>query len=200
MATRVRTARLRSRLRRMVEELPKAADSAAFTSAQIAIERAHQHAADSGWAVNNEQVGFDFGLWMENTRNVEYVDEHWAIFNVRRMGTYEDFERIRQPARSGISREDMLWHTGMRMNDSFRRLIMDRPANRQALAEARREVWGDTTPQWWLLNYGNQGTGAANPKDGSFSIEQGGWEVAVDMDDIVSRTVNAHLRREGLLV
>lgn len=184
----------------MVNELPRAAATATYDVAQYAVRQAHQHAADSGWATDNEQIGFDFAKWLNNTRTPQVVDDRVGIFNVRVMGTYEDFERISQAPKSGIDKEDMLWHTGMRMDDSFRRLIMQRPANRQALSEARRQVWGDVTPQWWLLNYGNQGTGAANPKDGSFSIEQGGWNASVDMDEIVSRTVNAHLRREGLLV
>jgi hypothetical protein len=185
----------------MTTALPNVANSAAFDLASIAIERAHQHAADSGWAVDNDQVGFDFAKWLDNTRRVEFISGGaWGIFNIEAMGTAEDYERISQAPKQGLPKDEVLWHMGMRMNDSFRRLVMERPSNRSSLAQARQAIWGDKTPQWWLLNYGNRFAGALNPKDGSYSIETGGWEVAVDMQEIVARSVNAYLRREGLLV
>lgn len=202
MPVRVRTARLRSRLARMRQELPVAAMEGVYRVAESAIRHGQEHAWQNGWgAQDSSQVGFDMRQWVANTAYPEYAgDGVWGIFNVEKMGTYEDFEQIAQSPKSGVPRDEMLWHTGRRMGDSFRRLVYQNIGSRYALSEARQAVWGDKTPQWWLLNYGNRYAGAFPQKDGSYSIEQGGWEAAVAMEDIVSRAVNEHLRSQGLLV
>jgi hypothetical protein len=186
----------------MQKELPFAAFGAAHAVASSAIRHAHEHAAQSGWAVQDSgQVGFDFDRWVQNTKYPESDGSgaFWGIFNKERMGTYEDFEQIAQSPKS-VGRDELLWHTGRRMGDSFRRLVYQNVGSRYALAEARQAVWGDKTPQWWLLNYGNRYAGAFPQQSGSYSIEQGGWDAHIAMEEIVSRAVNYHLRSVGLLV
>jgi hypothetical protein len=201
MAVRVRTARLRSRLQRMARALPEAADSATWGLAHTTSYEVIQKAISDGWGTDDDQVGFDFQLWIDLARPVERVEEidGYGILNVERMGTADDFERIYQSPRS-VTRDEMLWHTGRRMGDSFRRLIVERPANKAALAEARQAVWGDKAPQWWFKNYGNLFAGAYPMKPGTYSIEMAAFDVAGRMEIEVSRYVNAYLRREGLLI
>lgn len=200
MAVRVRTARLRSRLGRMARELPRAAAQANFELAEYAARQVVAQAEADGWRSESDQVGFDFDKWVSNARIVETTGEgSLGILNVQRMGTAEDFEKIAQSPKS-VTRDELLWHTGLRMGDSFRRLIIERPANRTALAQARQAVWGDTTPQWWFKNYGNLFAGAYPQSAGTYSIETAAFGVAGDVEQVISRYVNAYLKSVGLLI
>lgn len=193
MAIRTRTARLRSRLQRLSRELPTAATGGAYDAAEAVKNFVHVQISQDWQGAATRQVGFDMGHFMDITDRVEAVEGSLGIFNVQRMGTADDFEAI-----SGVPD---LWHMGMRMNDSFRRLIIERPANRDMLADARKSVWGDKEPQWWFLNYGNVGYAGAYPTHpGTFSIEQVAFTSDRSVEQIVERSVNEYLRQRGILV
>ena len=194
MAVRTRTARLRSRLNRLARELPFAGHSAAYDAAE-GIKNFIQVQVGQDWAnAESEQVGFDLSNFNRIIDDVEVVEGGgFGILNIQKMGTAEDFEAI-----AGVPD---LWHMGRRMNDSFRRLIMDRPANRNMLADARNAVWGDKEPQWWFLNYGNVGRVGAYPvHQGTFSIEQIAFTSERSVEEIVERSVNEYLVSRGILV
>lgn len=203
MPVRVRTARLRSRLERLKIELPRAVESATYSVASHTTTQIVQQAESDGWRDDDDQVGFDFDQWRHNAYGVyTMANGYYGILSPEVMGTAEDFEKIAQnwwERRKGNDTEPTLWHTGMRMGDSFRRLVLNRPANKAALAEARQAIWGTKTPQWWFKNYGNYFAGAYPMKDGTYSIEVGANKMRSAIPGIVSNVVNAHLRREGLV-
>ena len=169
--------------------------------ARATVTQTVQNARDDGWQrPDASQVGFDFDQWERNVFPIEVLSStHVAIFDIQKMGTAEDFEQIAQSPKS-VGREEMLWHTGRRMGDSFRRLIFENAWARRDLAEARQAVWGTKTPQWWLLEYGNDYPGAYPSRLGTYTIQRTGYQMADEAEEIISRYVNAYLRREGLLV
>lgn len=186
----------------MVQALPAAADQAAYMVASNTVHTVINQARDDDWGTTDDQVGFDFQLWVDTARPVDRIGQgYYGILSPERMGTAADFEKIAQsPQRGGIPRDELMWHTGRRMGDSFRRLIAERPANREALAELRQSVWGAKAPQWWFKNYGSYFAGSYPMAPGTFSIELGAVKARDEVGNIVSRTVSAYLRRERLLV
>ena len=194
MAVRARTARLRSRLRRLQTELPRAASRGAYDAAE-GVKNFVQVQVQQDWqGAESQQVGFDLGNFIRIIDDVEVTGEGgYGILNINKMGTAEDFEQI-----AGVP---TMWHMGLRMGDSFRRLIVEKPATRQMLAADRQTIWGSKEPQWWFMNYGNLGMPGAYPVHaGTYSIEDIAYSSAGSVQDIVERSVNEYLTTRGILV
>lgn len=106
------------------------------------------------------QVGFDADLFIQNLRQTLDKDETgaWTIDPWEAGGDEEDFEQIAGkefgPVTIGDHSANSLWHAGTGRYADFWRLIHSNAAARFDLATLRQEVWGDKTPQWYLLNYG----------------------------------------------
>ena len=62
------------------------------------------------------------------------------------------------------------WHFGGRRGDLFRESVFNDPEEREDLERARRAIWGDKTPQWYLMENGFTGTGAYPPVPASHFI------------------------------
>lgn len=181
-------------------ELPRAAAEAEYDLARNTINLIQENARQD-WSNSDDQVGFDVGKWNILIDRPEVLPEGGVgILNVNRMGTAEDFEAIAQSPKEA-SRDTLLWHVGQRMGDSFRRLIIERPANLAALAEARQAIWGEKQPQWWFKNYGNFGyTGAYPTTMGTYTIETSAMAMSDDAERIVGQVVSNWLRSRGILV
>jgi hypothetical protein len=108
------------------------------------------------------QVGFDLARFQANIaapgplhvtgRGVGRI----GILSPDRMGTVEDFEAIAHiPA---------LFHqgTGDRAG-TWEHVVYPTIPLREEVAAMRRGVWGDKTPQWYLLEHGFSGDGAHPP-------------------------------------
>lgn len=70
------------------------------------------------------------------------------------MGTVEDFE--------AIAHEPGMFHHHTGDGQAFRE-VFEHEMTREAVARARQQVWGEKTPQWYLLEYGYAGDGAYPP-------------------------------------
>lgn len=191
MPVTVRTTRLQNRLKELQRELPRAVSGALATVAQTAIDIVQTNAS-SDWA-NNNQIGFDVGLWNRTIDQVEVLPAGgFGILNVQRMGTEQDYEEIfRVPG---------AWHMGSRRGEAFGRFVIERPGRVEATASLRQAIWGDKQPQWFFLNDGNLQGGAFDPRPGTHTIERSAFEVADDVRRIVSDKVNDRLRSLGVLV
>jgi hypothetical protein len=178
----------------MMKDLPTAVERGTFRAAD-GMSNQIQERVRSDWSnAESQQVGFNlfnFNRIIDKVHRTE--DNSWSILSLPEMGTEEDFERI-----AGIPN---LWHMGMRMGDSFRRLVLSSPGVRASLAEERSAAWGDKEPQWWFLNYGNQGRAGAYPTHaGTYSIETVAFTSSQSVREIVERSVNEYLVQRGILV
>lgn len=107
------------------------------------------------------QTGFDPDQFIENLRNslgkrrVNVIDGPWSI-DPWATGNEDDLEDI-----SGIKD---LWHMGKIRTEAYFRLIQGNPEANAELADERQSVWGERTPQWFLLEFGSPA--AAQPATG----------------------------------
>lgn len=112
-------------------------------------------------ADREDQVGFDLRQFLQNIRNpgplvIEGGMGTVGILHEPTMGTEGDFEAI-----AGIRG---LWHEGHRAGLAFKLGVFDDPDIREELARSRQQVWGDKTPQWYLLENGTLGVAGAYPQ------------------------------------
>lgn len=109
-------------------------------------------------AAREDQVGFDLAQFLRNIQQPGPLAikspgvASIGILDVIQMGTLADFE--------AIGEIPDLWHFGQRRGEAFRRQVFDYPDKRDDLARMRQAIWGDKTPQWYLLEHGYPGDGA----------------------------------------
>jgi hypothetical protein len=137
-------------------------------------------------AGREDQVGFDLSQFLNNIRDPGPLDINGArgtvgILDQERMGTLEDFD--------AISDDPELWHFGGGRGDLFRREVFEVPEEREDLEQRRRAVWGEKTPQWYLLENGFTGTGAYPPVPASHFIA-----LATRSDKIALKMRNAMVK------
>jgi hypothetical protein len=108
-----------------------------------------------------DQVGFNLNQFIANIAEPGPLEVSGArgtvgILDTERMGTEGDLD--------AISGDPKLWHFGSRNAVAFKLGVFDHPDVRDELARARQAVWGDKTPQWYLLENGTLGVPGAYPK------------------------------------
>lgn len=183
--------RLRTRLTNYIRTLRPAAMQAIQHAAEDTA-RFVQDTTRTNWSGDNSQIGFDIDSFAASIRAAEPIPEGFGILNVNRMGTAADFEQI--------GRGSGLWHEGGKRGDAFRRFILERPGASEDLAQLRKIVWGDTNPQWWFLEYGNESFAGAFPqRPGTFVIRESLLRSRGRVQRIISNIVNQRLRLAGVL-
>lgn len=183
--------RLRSRLSNYIRTLRPAAQSAINHAAADTIRNV-QASVRTNWSDPNYQIGFDIDSFVASIREPETIPEGVGILNVNRMGTASDFEQIGQG--SG------LWHEGGKRGDAFRRFILERPGATEDLAQLRKIVWGNTNPQWWFFEYGNESFAGAFPqRPGTYAIRETLFRSRGRVQRIITNIVNQRLRLAGAL-
>lgn len=105
----------------------------------------------------SRQVGFNKDLFISNLRSTlrEDADGSWIIDPWEAGGSEEELDLITGVREEINGRTQSLWHEGKGRTSSFFRLIYANASARQDLAFLREQIWGDLTPQWYLLNYGS---------------------------------------------
>jgi hypothetical protein len=106
------------------------------------------------------QVGFDEQLFISNLRATIRKDTTgaWTIDPWEAGGDQNDLDRIAGrggPFDLGGRASKSLWHMGKKRTDAFFRLIYNNAQARADLARLRQGVWGNTTPQWYLIEFGS---------------------------------------------
>lgn len=159
MPVQANASRLLRRVRQVRDAVATIAPYKLIDVAQDAIGEVNNEAL-ARLSHRDDQIGFDLAQFL---RNIEQAGPlvilgpgraTIGILDQIKMGTVEDFERIaHQP---GLFHH----HTG---NELSIREVYENEGTRESLARARRGVWGDRTPQWYLLEYGYQGDGAYPP-------------------------------------
>lgn len=156
--------RLRNRLDSLRRALPWAASVGLYAAARITVERL-QDSIRASWT-SNTQIGFDIDNFIRIITELEALPQGGiGLLNERKMGTAGDFEAI-----LGIPG---LWHQGTGNGERFGAFInqmgwlFDQVSE---LGQARSNIWGDTEPQWYLLEYGTMGSGAYAPQAPSLTI------------------------------
>lgn len=153
-----------SRLLGRLEKLRKAAEFSPATLPDIALDtiREVQQNAVSRLSTDETQVGFDLGQFQENIatpgplRVTAPGVGSIGILDPERMGTVEDFDAIADfPG---------LFHQGTGdRSGTWEHVVYPTIPLREEVAAMRRGVWGDRTPQWYLLENGFSGNGAFPP-------------------------------------
>lgn len=192
MPVQVRTARLRRRLSGLQRNLASAVAGALASVAEATVSTVQSSAAVD-WA-DGSQVGFDVQQFNRNIESVEVLPQGgFGILNVQRMGTESDYEQI-----AGVQGA---WHMGTKRGSSFGRFIAARPSDVDEVAAIRQSIWGERTPQWFLLNDGNaQFVGSYAPRAGTHTIERAAFDMVGDVRRLVSDRVNSRLRSIGVLI
>jgi hypothetical protein len=193
LTAQISATRFLNRLRTLQRELPRAASAANVKLADTTLTVV-KNAGIAEWSSRGDQVGFNADNWANLAGPVEIIHNHGlGILNVNRMGTADDFEKIKYVPQ--------LWHRGRGGKASFDRLIMQKPGARERLAQERDAYWSPKEPQWWLLNYGNQMQGSFNPVPGTYTIERAAFDMAgAETRRIVEDVVNSRLRAAGVLI
>lgn len=157
--------RLLSRLNQMME----AVKLAPYALSDVAVETIGEvsNTALERLSGREDQVGFDLAQFLRNISQPGHLIVTGAqgtvgILDQDMMGTAEDFERIGDIAPDSSGNAQHLWHQHGRRGDAFRRAVFDYPDVRAELARDRQSVWGDRTPQWYLLENGSS-TGGEYP-------------------------------------
>ena len=192
MAVRANSRRLQSRVDKYTKILKPAALAGMHTAAGETIDEV-QAQTRTQWQDDEYQVGFDVDSFASSIREVETLeDDGYGIMNVERMGTAADFEEI------GIG--SGLWHDGGHRGDAFRRFVLERPGQKEALAQLRKAVWGDKNPQWWFFENGNEAFQGAFPqRPGTFVIRTTLIKASRKVRRTVENSVNELLRQSGVL-
>ena len=105
------------------------------------------------------QVGFDLTQFQHNIAEPGPLHVQGpgvgsiGILDVERMGTLADYEQIAN--RPGLYHQGTQDAAGV-----WRNVVYPDPALRAEVAVERQAVWGEKTPQWWLLKNGATGNGA----------------------------------------
>ncbi len=162
----VNATRLKSRLRQITE----ATRLAPYALSDVAVDTIGDVSSNAlaMLAGREDQVGFDLSQFLQNIRDpgplaVNGAHGQVGILDTERMGTVEDFDLI--------SDDPELWHFGTKRGDLFRREVFEDPAEQEDLGLRRKAIWGDKTPQWYLMEYGYTGTGAYPPVPASHFIQ-----------------------------
>lgn len=148
MAVRADASSVKNRINLLRSNLKDVADLSAQITAAETIKQVERN-ANAALSTQDEQVGFDLGQFIANIQSITRTQNGYAILDTQRMGTVADFEKI------GDIKG--LWHQHRRGGEAFRRRVYENPAARAALAEKRKAIWGNKTPQWILLEYGFSG-------------------------------------------
>jgi hypothetical protein len=117
-----------------------------------------------------------------------------GILNVTKMGTHQDLEKIR-----GIPG---LWHQGTGQGEKFGLFVnqvgmfFDHVAELEA---GRRQRWGDTEPQWWLIEYGTLGSGAYAPRGPKSTITNTALGATSRTYNLVSNVVTRMFKQRGII-
>lgn len=193
MAVRADSTRLRRRLRGFLTTLPVAANAGLLAQATYARDRVKE-AVRTQWA-DNTQVGFDLDNFLAIIDRIEAVDGGGlGLFNTERMGTADDFEKIRGHPR--------LWHQGKNQGERFGAfynqlgMFFDQV---EQLAQMRNLRWGETEPQWFLLEYGTLGSGAYAPQPPNPAIEGTLLRSVPRVFSVMEDTVTRMLRQRGII-
>lgn len=194
MAVIVNTTRLLARLNKFVILLPGVAALATITGATEMRKRV-QEAVRNDW-VNNNQVGFDIDHFLSIIQQVEAIPGGGlGILNVEKMGTAADLEKI--------AHVRGLYHQKTRQGDKFGLFIrqmgmfFDQVAE---LAANRQARWGDTEPQWWLIEHGTIGTpGAYAPRAPTNTISVTGILAQPMVFKEVTTAVDSMLKSRGII-
>lgn len=156
---RANATRLKSRLRQITE----ATRLAPYALSDVAVQTIGDVSSNalSRLVGREDQVGFDLAQFIRNISQpgpLEIVGARGTvgILHEPTMGTLEDFEAI-----ANLPGADQhLWHQHGGRGDVFKRAVFDYPDIREELARDRQSVWGDRTPQWYLMENGFSGGGA----------------------------------------
>lgn len=106
------------------------------------------------------QTGFEPALFVANLAATLRKDSEgfWIIDPWEAGGNEEDFEMIAGDDFSQILGEHgskSLWHAGTGATDRYFQFIHSNVQARNDLGEARQDIWGGLTPQWFLLEFGS---------------------------------------------
>ena len=123
------------------------------------------------------QVGFDLAQFQENISAPGRLRMRGpgvgtiGILDVEKMGTRADFDSIGEAG---------LFHQGTHDRKGiWRNVVYPDLELREEVAEERQAVWGDRTPQWFLLNDGWSGSGAFPATPAHRFIEDGTRSVII---------------------
>jgi hypothetical protein len=190
MPVTVNSTKLQTRLRAFITNLYPAVASGLAAAAYETIQVV-DNATRSEWSGDNTQIGFDIDSFSASIQGVTATGDGFGILNVNQMGTAADFEQI--------GTDTGLWHEGGHRGDAFRRFVIERPGQPEALAQLRKAIWGTTNPQWWFLEYGNeQFTGAFPVTRGSATINSALIDSAGNVQRVIEETVTSRLRAVGV--
>lgn len=194
MPVTVNSTRLQKRLRDAIRYIPVAAEVAIYAGAYKVLNEV-AIAVQARWS-GHEQIGFDIQNFLDIIVKIEEIPSGGiGILNVEKMGTAEDFERIRGPRR--------LWHQGTRNAERFglfinqQGMFFDQVAE---LAELRNAYWGNREPQWWLLEYGTLGSGAYNPQPPNQAITETVLNSIPAVFSTIEDAATRMLRSRGVVV
>lgn len=153
-----------TRLTSRVRQLINATRMAPYALSEVAVQTIGDVSDNvvTRVASREDQVGFDINQFLQNIRDPGPIEVFGTaqgtvgILDTQKMGTIEDLE--------AISHDPRLWHAGHRAGEKFRIAVFDDPDVRDELARARQAIWGDRTPQWYLLEHGTLGVPGAYPQ------------------------------------
>lgn len=149
-----------SRLIARLQKAIAAAEASPAVLPDIALDTIAEVKANaaSRLAGQQYQVGFDLDLFLNNISQPGRLHVtapgvgRIGILDGERMGTRGDFDAIGEAG---------LFHQGTKDRKGiWRNVVYPDEELRQEVAEERQAVWGDVTPQWFLLEEGFAGAGA----------------------------------------
>lgn len=178
---RANAAQLKSRLNKITE----ATRLAPYALSAVAVDTIGDvsNNALTSLAGREDQVGFDLAQFIQNIRDPGPLEVNGgrgqvSILDQERMGTVEDFDLIAD--------DPHLWHFGTGHAELFRQDVFEDPEARDDLERKRRAIWGDKTPQWYLMENGFSGAGAYPPVPAAHFVAS-----ATRADRIALKLINA---------
>ena len=174
------------RLLARLAKLSEAAQLTPYALSDVALETIAdvQASAAEALAGDQSQVGFDLNQFQSNIAQPGPLVSPApgvgtvGILSPERMGTLQDFEEIAHVP--GLYHQ----HTGDRAG-TWEHVVYPNAQLRSEVAQARKAVWGEKTPQWLLLNDGFSGNGAFPPTPPHRFIQS-----ATEAGKIISRLGN----------